>query len=161
MGGSISGPQKGIVPIVATSANQDGKKMEQSTLVPLVLPIYYTKQDITKFERSEVFKVWKLVTTNKAPNFLEGKATDPNFPHALCSDFFYAIFFDRLLDIHPTSKNLFQKNSQRMRQSFLSSFGMILNLMDEPEKFQRCLVNLAQVHNKIGIKAIECKSNVL
>lgn len=153
MGGSISSPLPTSIKVQSNRTEQS-PNIEEYT-VNLVLPIYYTKQNLTEFERSEAFKVWKLVTSSKAPLYLEAKKKDPNFPYPLCSDYFYAVFFERLIDIHPTSRNLFQKSSQRMRQSFLSSFGMILNLMDDPEKFQRCLVNLAHVHNKIGIKAIE------
>ncbi len=160
MGGSISTPQRQSFRVPSNRSTQrSGLVISEEYAVSLVLPIYYTKENFTDKEKDEALNVWKLITSNKAPGFIAQKESNPHFPYTLCSEYFYSIFFERLIDIHPTSKNLFSKNSQRMRQSFLSSFGMILNLMDDsdPTKFKRCLVNLANVHNKIGIKAVECK----
>ena len=151
MGGALSATAKPIaVPIQQMGLTSEAAKY-------LVMPIYYTKGTPTVEEKEAALKVWKMISSNKAPNYLAQKQSNPNFNYTLCSEFFYDIFFDRLNDVHPGARALFSKSGQRMRQYFLASITMLLSLMDDADKFSRTLQHLAQVHNKIGVKAIECK----
>lgn len=151
MGGILSSTNKPIqIPIKQMGLSNDAAKF-------LVMPIYYTTDALTADERESAMTVWKMISNNKAPNFVAQKRSDPSFTYILCSEYFYDIFFDRLNDVHPGARGLFSKSGQRMRQYFLASITMLLNLMDDAGKFTRTLQHLAQVHNKIGVKAIECK----
>jgi len=153
MGGVITSTAQPVpVPVIKS----DGR-LSTDQAVSLVLPIYYSKEPLTTQERDEAIGAWKLIFNNKAPAFVELKSKDPSFPHALCTEYFYSIFFVRLIDVYSHAKGLFSKSNQRMRQSFLGSLSMIINLIDDPTKFNRVLVNLAHVHNKIGVKSMECK----
>jgi len=154
MGGNLSSSAK---PVPAPVQKCPSGCLSTEQAVSLVHPIYYTKEPLTDQERDEALAAWKLVFNNKAPVFAELRAKDPSFPYALCTEYFYSIFFVRLIDVYPHAKQLFIKPTQRMRQSFLGSLSMILNLMEETAKFQSCLTNLAHVHNKIGIKSMECE----
>lgn len=151
MGGILSSTNKPIqIPIQQMGLSPDAAKF-------LVMPIYYTSEALSVDERESALVAWKMISSNKAPNYLAQKQADPSFPYTLCSEFFYDIFFGRLNDVHPGAQGLFSKSGQRMRQYFLASITMILSLMDDVGKFTRTLQHLAQVHNKIGVKAIECK----
>jgi len=111
MGSSISTTNKimEISTLKKEGINQEGAKF-------LVLPIYYTKVPITKKEFDAAVTVWKMISSNKAPNYLAQKLQNPNFNYILCSEFFYDIFFERLQDVHPGSRSLFSKSTARMRQ---------------------------------------------
>jgi len=150
MGGNLSSTNKTLqIPIQSKGITEEAAKC-------LVMPIYYTKAPLTMEEKESATAVWKMISSNKAPNYIAQKLQNPStFKYALCSEFFYDIFFDRLSDVHPASRPLFSKSGQRMRQYFLASITMLLNLMETPEKFNKTLIHLANVHNKIGVKAIE------
>jgi len=164
MGGNISSTNKTLqIPIRSSKSKGSGGGkttiITEDTAKCLVMPIYYTKVELTIEEKEAALTVWKLISSNKAPNYLALKqssiATNDTFKYALCSEFFYDIFFDRLSDVHPASRPLFSKSGQRMRQYFLASITMLLSLIEIPEKFNKTLIHLAHVHNKIGVKAIE------
>lgn len=122
-----------------------------------VLPIYYTKQELTEAEFNAAHKAWSLVTSSRASTYVHLKKMNPLFEFSNCSEYFYEIFYERLLEIHPGAKVLFKKNNKRMRQYFIGSFTMLLESVNDVEKFTRSLVGLAHVHNNIGVKALECK----
>ena len=157
MGGNLSGTNKRMeVPLKASASSA---KFSAETAKFLVMPIYYTKDALSAIELDAALSVWKDISSNKAQNFVLQKQTDSAFrsKYALCSEYFYDIFFDRLSDVHPGSRGLFSKSGQRMRQYFLASLTMILSLLNEPVKLNKTLTHLAQVHNKIGVKGVECK----
>ncbi len=105
--------------------------------VETVLPIYYTKDGLTESELEAVLKSWGLITSSKAENYVHLRRFNPQFGF---------------------SKVLFKKDNKRMRQYFIGSFSMLLDSINDTDKFTRTLVSLAHVHNNIGVKAIECKS---
>lgn len=153
MGGSVSTNNKTLqVPIQKSGLNG---AISPDVCKSMIMPIYYTKEDLTEEETEAATSAWKLISNNKAPNYLLYKRTNPQFQYALCADFFYDIFFDRLNDVHPGASHLFSKTGQRMRQYFLASITMLMTLMGNKDKFDKTLNHLAQVHNKIGVKAIE------
>lgn len=123
-----------------------------------VLPIYYTKEELTETELEAANKVWNHITSNHAATYVHLKKNDPNFEFTSCADYFYEIFYGQLLDFHPGVKSLFKKGNRRMRQYFIGCFTMMLDFANDVDKFKRSLVSLAYVHNHIGVKAIECKS---
>jgi len=120
-----------------------------------VLPIYYTKEELTQSELEAVIKVWGLITSSRAQTFVHSRRLNPQFGFSNCSEYFYELFYEKLLETHPGAKVLFKKNNKRMRQYFIGSFTMLLDSVNDVEKFTRSLVSLAHVHNNIGVKALE------
>lgn len=127
--------------------------------VESVLPIYYTKDELTDTELEAVLKVWGLITSSRAETYVHLRRFNPSFGFSNCSEYFYQLFYDKLLDVHPGAKVLFKKDNKRMRQYFVGSFTMLLDSINDVDKFNRTLVSLAHVHNNIGVKAIECKQS--
>jgi len=138
-------------------ANKIAVTNSRGESIQAVLPVYYTKEELTKAELEAATKVWSWITTSRAATYINLKKNNPKFGFANCSEYFYEIFNEELLDFHPGAKALFKKGNKRMQQNFIGAFTMLLDCIQDDEKFSRSLASLASVHNNIGVKAIECK----
>lgn len=150
MGGSTSAP----------SAPPPPQHSSMEEIIAFVRPIFYTDDAITKEELDAATLVWKMILNNKSQHFLSLRAADPNFVPLNCMEYFYDIFYNRLFDVHPSCRTLFKKSISKQGSFFLRMISLLLTEIDDKEKFFRTLENLANIHNKMGVKAVECKSIV-
>lgn len=170
MGGSASTPQPtDQVSISAKSAGKQSVRTEVSGssvnidfMVSLVMPLYYTKADLSAEEKEAAMNVWKLIINNRSDHFFAMKEKmqreGETCPYNLCSDYFSEMFYVRLFDTHPSCKGLFANSKMKMRMNFMGIITLLLNAMDEDKnKFVKTLQGMAKVHNIIGVKAVECK----
>lgn len=139
----------------ATSAKSLHKS--EAEIVRLMYPVFYNSEGITPEERKRASDSWQLILDDKSPEFLQHKG-QPDFPYTTCVTFFYDSFYTRLFDIHPMCRQLF-KNGMRSQGKFLvKMISLALSELDDPGKFDKNLVKLAEIHYERGVKAVECKS---
>lgn len=132
----------------------------EAEVIPFVLPIYYTDEVITQVHLEAALKGWKLILNNRSEHFLALKrANGPDVQDAEnCMDYFMHNFYIRLFDIHPNCKKLFHRSIHKQGSFFLRFLSMCVAEVSEPTKLDKTMENLANIHNKMGVKAVECKS---
>jgi hypothetical protein len=138
-------------------------RITEADAINLVLPSYYTKEELTKEELDQAMKLWELIVHNHSPHFdslkKEAKEKNLDFPFESCSDYFSYQFYEGLFEVNPDYNNMFSHSKPKMRVYFMQSMNMLLeSLFDDKKKFQHHTTNLAKIHCKIGIRAYECKS---
>lgn len=132
----------------------------EKEVIPFVMPIYYTEEPITQNELDAAMKVWKMILNNRSEHFLALKRvnTDKDVQEAEnCMDYFMHNFYIRLFDIHPNCQKLFHRSIHKQGSFFLRFLSMCVAEVSEPEKLEKTMENLANIHNKIGVKAVECE----
>jgi hypothetical protein len=158
MGGSASTAQQ--IAKATEQARKDQLEQLEADIMAFVMPIFYSKSELTMEEREAANAAWKQIVNNKSQHFLEIRAqqNDPNFPHVTCLEYFYDIFYNRFFDVHPSCKTLFKKSINKQGSFFARMISLLLGDIDDQEKWRKNLENLAHIHNKMGVKAVECKS---
>jgi hypothetical protein len=154
MGGNVS------VPLPQTT---EGVPVKQrvSEILPFVKPLYHTAQPFGPNERETAERTWKMILNNQCDNFSHVKASTLNFPHANAIEWFYDIFYNRLFDVHPGCKTLFHRSINKQGSFFVRMFSLLITEVDDAEAFKKTLDNMVNLHNKIGVKAFECKYHLL
>lgn len=151
MGGAASTDAKAV--------SQSLRKPNEQKIVKLMMPVYYNGEKLDAKERKEAFDSWQMILDDKSPEFVRNKGKE-GFPYASCVTFFYDTFYTRLFDIHPMSRGLFKSGMRSQGKFLVKMISLALSELDDPEKFDRNLVKLAEIHHQRGVKAVECKSNL-
>jgi len=155
MGASPSTSAQSLININnKNNANDKPLLRSEEDVVKLMLPVYYTPHSIDAKERKLAVDSWNLIITAQSPEYLARKKT-PEFPYASCLTFFYESFFSRLFDIHPMCRPLFRKGTQSQGAFIVKMISLALSELEDPEKFEKALITLAQVHYHRGVKAVE------
>ena len=149
MGGAISST------IPGTSIKKLKKSEEE--MVRFMLPVYYVDEEITKEEIKAASDTWDSILNDKAPEYLRRKAEEENFPYNCCVTFFYDSYYTRLFDIHPTCRPLFKSGMKAQGRFLVKMISFSLSEFDNPEKFEKALIKLTEVHYHRGVRAVECK----
>jgi hypothetical protein len=136
----------------AHNAKALGKK--DNEIVGLMMPIYYTAEEMLPEQRKLASDSWNLILNDTIPDVDARKKNDPEFTSVT---FFYDSFYARLFDIHPMSRELFKTGMKAQGKFLVSMITLSLSELDNPEKFNTALVKLAEVHYHRGVKASECK----
>ncbi len=158
MGGSAS--SSAAIARAAEQARHDQMQKTEEEIIAFVMPVFYTKSELAAEEREAASSAWKLIVNNKSQHFLDirtQRQNDPNFPHVTCLEYFYDIFYNRLFDVHPSCKSLFKKSINKQGSFFARMISLLLGDIDDQEKWTKNLENMAHIHNKMGVKAVECK----
>lgn len=151
MGGAPSTPQK-----LTDKEKKMTLKKTQQEVVKLMMPVYYTPETIDATERKYAVDSWNLIVTARSPEYLAQKSS-PDFQYGSCITFFYDSFYKRLFDIHPMCRQLFRKGMQSQGTFLVKMISLSLSELEDPNKFDKTLIKLAEVHFQRGVKAIECK----
>ena len=161
MGGSASTAQNPVTQH-QPKGNEPISKERINEIVKFILPLYYTKIPLQPGEKDRAEKSWKMIINNQCPHFNELKIDHPTMNQdQLCMDYFFDVFYNRMFDIHPSCRGLFHRSINKQGSFFGRMFSLLLDEIEEPEKFNKTLANLTHLHNKIGIKAFECKYLIL
>jgi hypothetical protein len=111
-------------------------------------------------EKERALKSWRLISNGQASEFFRLKKADPeNIPCKTPMEFFGNRFYRRLLEVHPTCQSMFAKTTMKQGSLLLRMISFVINTMEEEDesKFIKSMESLAHSHNKIGVKAVECK----
>lgn len=125
-------------------------------ITKFVLPIYYSNLPISKEEFKAAYDCWKVILNNRSPHFLKMKATDPTCTYENCNEYFFHIFYNRFFDIHPSARVLFTKPINKQGSFLMRFITLCLDAWEDDDKWDKTLINLTNIHNRMGIKAIEC-----
>lgn len=127
----------------------------EEEIVKLMMPVYYNENPITPTEKELAENCWKMILNDTSPEFIS-KKKNPNFPHPACIVYFYNAFYARLFDIHPLARNLF-KDVRSQGKFLVKMISLSMTEDADPAKYSSTLVQLAEVHNERGVKAVECE----
>lgn len=140
----------------SSSAASKHLQKSQNDVVKLMMPLYYTTEDITPTERKMAFDSWQMILTDTTPEYLAKKGT-PDFHYGSCVIFFYDNFYLRLFDIHPMARSLFKSGMKSQGKFLVQMISLALSELDDKEKFDKNLIKLAEIHFQRGVKAVECE----
>ena len=83
----------------------------------------------------------------------EGEEEEGSEITTSCATFFYNSFYDRLFDIHSLSKDVYVEGGIRGRgRCLIGSIAAALNLLNDKERFELALGDVAESHNARGVK---------
>ena len=89
----------------------EGRKRKINQQAEFIYPKFYIKHAVIEtYDRENVRQVWNYICSNTSPEFSSQRMKDSTFPHANCMVWFFHVFYDRLFDVHPEVKHLFQDN---------------------------------------------------
>jgi hypothetical protein len=140
------------------SDHKTGKKLMKSEeeIVRLMMPVYFVPVAIDAEERKLAQMTWNLILDDKSLEFLARKG-QPDFSYQSCVTFFFDTFYTRLFDVHPMSRHLFKGGMRAQGKFLVKMISLSLSEIDDPEKFTRNLLKLAEIHYEKGVKSVECK----
>jgi hypothetical protein len=139
-----------------------GSSRTDEEIVNLMMPLYFTREPITPDELSAAVAAWKLITNDRSEHFNVIKKNSPiqPYPHANCMELFYETFYMRLFDVHPIGKTLFHRSINKQGTFFMRFVSMAIDEINDPPKWDKTFKNLTDIHNKMGVKAMECKEKL-
>lgn len=156
MGGSASTPVSAAMSVIKHTTSEADKE----TMVSLLMPIYYTSTPLLPHEKERAMKAWKLIASGLAPEFLRRKKADPdNTPCTSPPEFFGKQLVKRFISVHPVSQQMFSNTTTKQGTLFFRMIAFIMSALDEThaDKFDSHFVMLARTHNRMGVRAVECK----
>jgi serine/threonine-protein kinase RIO1 len=152
MGGSVS-----TTPLPLQD-KKDGRNQSIEELSSVLMPIYYVEEPITTEEKEKAIRSWKLVASGQAAEFYRLKKADPvNIPCSSPMEFFGNRFIQRFFEVHPIAAPMFSKTSMKQGTLFFRMIAFTIAALDNDAKFDSQFVTLAKSHNRMGIRAVECK----
>lgn len=152
MGGHVST----TAPAIESSCSQSSPRASEKAIISLMMPLFYTQAALEAAELQEAARIWKLITMNQSKRFNELKASDPDMQVKLAGDYLHVVFYKRLFDVHPSCRNLFNRAVNKM--NIIPMISLVLSKINDEQGLKNTLCNLVNVHNKIGVKAVECES---
>lgn len=132
----------------------------EKELIELLYPIYYNIEPITAHEKQKAIESFHLISGNQSEEFYRMKKEDPTT--ITCNspmEFFGNRFYKRLIEIHPTCQPLFAKSTMKQGTLLLRMMSLVVADLQnpDPEKFKKTFEAIANSHNRIGVRAAECK----
>lgn len=127
--------------------------------VTLIMPVYYNKELVTTEELTAVVDSWKMIVGNECAHFNKLK-TSGDIKFENCLELFFHTFYHRMWDVHPVSKTLFHGSINRQGAFVARFLSIAIDHIHDEEKWQRLFHHLTEGHNKMGIKAVECKPTI-
>lgn len=141
----------------ATCAHFRDMGLSEQDVVRLMMPLYYTRATLTEEELKAATHAWKMITNDVSPYFNSMKQSRAPQPYDTCLEYFFYIFYTRLFDVHPAAKPLFQRHINKQGTFFVRFLSMSLEQIRNEEAWTKMFRNLAEIHTKLGVRAMECK----
>eukprot|EP01038_Epipyxis_sp_PR26KG_P004866 gene4866-6817_t len=130
-------------------------KKTLSELIPLMMPTFYSEKEVTAEEHERATVTWNLILESKAAGYQAKKKLNLTLTYQSSVSFFYTLFYERLFQVHPSSKSLFTKGIKSQGKMLIELLSLALFELNNKRKFQETFYRLAVIHCKIGVKAIE------
>jgi hypothetical protein len=153
MGGSVS--THSDLPV----QDSTGRARNIEEMSAVLLPIYYVSDPISPQEKEKALRSWKVIASGQAAEFYRLKRADPET--ITCStpiEFFGNRFVQRFFEVHPIAAPMFSKSSMKQGTLVFRIIAFTIAALDDDSKFDSQFVALAKSHNRMGIRAVECKS---
>lgn len=129
----------------------------EEDVIAFVMPIYYTKEPMLPGEIEAAVTIWKLIINDRSKHFHELKNSTPGFTHTNCTEYFYDLLYNRLFEVHPACRSLFRRPIHKQGSFLVRMISMMIAEWGDDAKWKKSIENMTHIHNKLGIKAIECK----
>ena len=123
-------------------------------IVSLMMPVFFTFDEVTKEDAILATESWKLIVDEKSDHFNQLKL-DQNFKYTSCILYFFDVFYDRLFDVHPLCEPMFKSGIKAQGRFLVKMISLSVSLLDDKKKFEETMINLANAHNKRGVRANE------
>lgn len=125
-------------------------------IVQIMMPVYYIKNALVTEQDIVLAKyTWSLITDDTSAEFLKMKGCGRHASTS-CISWFFGSFYERLFDMHPLCKPLFQSGLQSQGKFLVRMISFTLNqLAGHEDVFKEAMHDLAVRHCERGIKAIE------
>lgn len=140
--------------LVEEAMSQDKKEEE---IVRFVMPLFYTQEPLKPEEMDAAVKAWKMIVNNQCQHFFQMKAQHPEIEFKLVSEYFFDVLYNRMFDVNPSCRGLFHRSINKQGSFLLRMISLLLTEATDPPKFRKTLINMTELHNKLGVKAVECK----
>jgi hemoglobin-like flavoprotein len=121
----------------------------EETMV-LMMPLYYTKDDITEADIANCQATWNGILHDSLPSFIALKGT-PGFPHESCRSWFYYTFYNRLMETQPHTRGLFVNGVDTVGIFMVKMLSMCLTQLQKKTEYENTLKALALRHCQRGI----------
>lgn len=145
---------------VSAAANvQKKNNIDEAEMIKLLMPVYYTTAPLLPHEKEQAIKAWKMISSGLAPEFFRRKKYDPvNTPCTSPPEFFGKQLVKRFVNVHPISQPMFSNTTTKQGTLFFRMIAFVITALEDEEKFDNHFVMLAKGHNRLGVRAVECKS---
>ena len=127
----------------ATSCRNDD---DVSTLEN-ALPAYHVKNlTVSAEDVSKAKKSWNLILDDKSPEYMRLMSDGISSPiNVSCLVWFYDSFYERLFQIHPSSRELFRGSMKKQGLVLAKIIGISIGLRDDEVRVTQILVAIAKV----------------
>lgn len=126
----------------------------QHTIHMMVMPSFYNKDILREEERIAAVEAWNLIISNATPIPVE---CSTKFTNISSVEYFYQSFMYRLNDFHPLVGELIKRSGDSHNKNFAPAITYIVNNFNSIRLISK-LKKLGDIHNKLGVKTIECKN---
>lgn len=126
-------------------------RKDDALIVEIMMPLYYTEERLRFQDVYDARVSWDMIMKDCSPQFDFERFS---LPFATCREWFEHLFYERLFDIHPFSKKMF-KDPSTQGKFLVSLFSFVFTVMDDEDKFNVRLMDLADSHCKRGVKSSE------
>jgi hypothetical protein len=140
------------------ASSAGGLKRDQKDIVNLMMPVYFDDSAITDEECRLAGECWGMILNEKSVFFTEVLRKTPDFKYTQCITYFFDLFYQRLFLVHPMARSLFKRGIKSQGKFLVRLITLALSEIRDDVKWNKSFTKLAEMHNEIGVKAIECKS---
>ena len=127
-----------------------------------MMPVYYIDKPMGDDILAMAKKSWNTISSDTSRHFHKMKRENPEqmAEYDNCLTYFNIMFFKRLFDIHPMAQVLFYKSNAKQEKASQNKFlarmlTMALLDIDDQSRWDMTFTKLAEMHNEMGVKAVE------
>mmetsp|Transcript_3967 Transcript_3967/g.6205 ORF Transcript_3967/g.6205 Transcript_3967/m.6205 type:complete len:260 (-) Transcript_3967:134-913(-) len=120
----------------------------------LMMPLYYNPEPVVQEDIDKAKASWMMIVKDNTPAFEELKRSEDYLGES-CICWFYRMFYDRLFDTHPLSRQLFGNSIHTQGKFLVMMVSTCLRQLNQPETVKKSLTKLAHVHCLKGVKSSE------
>jgi hemoglobin-like flavoprotein len=128
--------------------------LDEETTVRLMMPVYYIDDIVLPSDIALAEHSWSAIVNDTSEKFQQLKHNN-SCSSPSCLSWFYVIFYDRLFDVHPLSRQLFTNTLNNQGKFLVMMISSCLKQLDNSNQFQSSMLALAERHCERGVRANE------
>ena len=137
------------------STSVDEWRGTDQELAELMMPLYYVRNVVvTEDDISKASSGWNMILEGRAESFIEYRNSLSNGSESSI-EWFSNVFYGRLFDVNPSSRKLFKENASTQARVLQAIISTALSQLHDPTTFGKTMTQLAHVHVKRGVKAVQ------
>ena len=132
----------------------DMHKKSDAEIMRFMLPLYYTSDTVTNEDIELARTSWNLIINDASTRYKElSSRRIVSQPSSI--SWFYTTFYNRLFDIHPACKPLFNRGIVGQGNFLVKMITLTLNQLRNPDTFRGTMESLAARHCDWGVRGVE------